>query len=801
MSPSDPTDFQTAFQVAPDRIARLKDAELGRLMLQLLRAESYRCGAPVKEVRVNTEEKAKDGGCDGWSGKPERTDGWLGDAETCWQMKAGINGQKGRIKGEIQKTKPREALEKGGRFVLVASGSTSGLPGEQERLDTLIEEANDAGLPKDRIEVIGSERLASWCNQYPSIAALWANRPAGIWSIKDWTEQKEHPDPWQIYDHLSSELEKHREQLNPSIVRGSDVLHLHLHGQPGVGKTRLALEICRHAPWADLVAYVQRTRENNVLALLNQVAHEVGVRFVVVADQTPANLLMDLRRAVERSSGRIRLITIGDSPSPDPGRISQLEVPGLPGADLQHLVGCWYPGMANDPVQIQNVVKLAKGNPRIARLASDALDQDPALTLSDLKERAEILIHLERIFAYENQSYRRSGQLNSLISDFWERHQGNLLLEKGDLVNTFTPKQKPMTSISFISLVVQARDTSCRDSNGMPLLDLIPEVQYWGSDACIDDNNENKNLDLTPRTNVPLMSESMLSRTSGTECSLASCLFEWHDEVVVLSESLRSCTGMDVPTIIVELFLPHELLALIDLGDLRISRHNSRKGGEKGLALSIASGLNLVLRSLDRAEEALDKTKGANMKNSLRKRLHAENTSREVLIINEPPPVCSGISDDEWEDELIDRTGNDRTAACFYLADHPSEKARMEDLLCSLVYRHLPLTLLWPRDFSIPAKKRISFAKEILARIGQEAAPEITTQGGFFTQVRTCLSNLRLDTVACIRKEIMCTQDRELAAAAKRAILLMDVPDRWPRQMPASSRDHPEDRCIPPIQI
>jgi hypothetical protein len=801
MSPSDPTDFQTAFQVAPDRIARLKDAELGRLMLQLLRAESYRCGAPVKEVRVNTEEKAADGGCDGWSGKPERTDGWLGDAETCWQMRAGRGGEKARIKGEIQKTKPRDALKKGGRFVLVASGSTNGLPGEKERLDTLIDEANVAGLPTNRIEVIGSERLASWCNEYPSIAALWANRPAGIWSIMDWIGQKEHHKPWQIYDHLIPELEKHREQLNPATTGASDVLHLHLHGPPGIGKTRLALEICRHAPWADLVAYVQRTSENNVLALLNQVAHEVGVRFVVVADQTPANLLMDLRRAVERSNGRIRLITIGDSPSPEPRRISQLEVPGLTEADLQQLVACWYPGIANDPVQIQYVAELAKGNPRIARLASDALDQDPALTPSDLRERAEILIHLERIFAYENQSYWRPGQLNSLISDFWERNQGNLLLEEGHMENTFTPKKKPIPSISVISLIVQARDTRCCDSNGMPLLDLIPEVQSWQSDVYNDDNNENNHLDLTPRTNVPLMAESTFSKASGTEYSLASCLFEWHDEVVIFTETLRKHKGLDVSTIIVELFLPHELLSLIDLEDLRISRHNGRKGREKNQTLSIASGLNLVVRSLDRAEEVLDIKKGAKVKASLRRRLHNENTNRDVLFINEPPPAFTDNPDDEWEDELFDRAGNDRTAACFYLADHPSEKGRMEDLLLDLVYSHLPLTLLWPRNFSIPAKKRLKFAQEILSKIGQQAVPEVTPQEGFFTQVQTCLSNLRLDTVACLRKEIMCTQDRELAAAAKRAILLMDVPDRWPRQMPASSRDHPEDRCLPPVQI
>ncbi len=43
------------------------------------------------------------------------------------------------------------------------------------------------------------------------------------------------------------------------------------------------------------------------------------MRFIVVADDTPAELLKPLRDALERSEGRISLITLGSSHSPDPG--------------------------------------------------------------------------------------------------------------------------------------------------------------------------------------------------------------------------------------------------------------------------------------------------------------------------------------------------------------------------------------------------------------------------------------------------------------------------------------------------
>jgi len=388
MTPSASLDFRSALQVEPKRIARLEDAELGKLMGQLLRAQSHRCGAPVSELLTNTEEKAADDGADAWSGKPETPDEWLGDAETCWQLKAGDAGEPAKVKKEIGKRLPKVTLTKGGRFVLVASGSTSGKKGETDRLETLTTEAEAAGLPTDRIVVIGSERLAEWVNQHPAIAARWANRPEGLWTLQDWPAQ-EHQASWQASDPLASALATYRQALDPTTVRPDEpFLHLHLYGPPGAGKTRLALELCKQAPWADFVVYVQQAREGNVLSLLARAASEEGVRFVVVADDTPAELLKPLRDALEPSEGRIRLITLGTSHSPDPRRIQEEQLPRLSADSLRELLGCWYPAMP--AVLVSNVVNLAAGNPRLARLGADALHQNPALTTATLHEQPAI---------------------------------------------------------------------------------------------------------------------------------------------------------------------------------------------------------------------------------------------------------------------------------------------------------------------------------------------------------------------------------------------------------------------------
>ena len=382
--------FRDALQVSPERIAHLGDAELSQLMVDLLRAQAHRCGSPLSEVRVNTEDKAKDDGCDGWTSKPATKDDWLGETDTCWQLKAGASGTPARLKGEVGKPLPKKTLEAGGRFIVVASGSTNGKKGEGDRLKTLTDQASVAGIPTERIDVIGSERLAVWCNQNPAVAARWAGRPDGLWTLSDWANAEVHQVPWQAPDSIKEEIARQRSALE--FETGS-VQHLHIHGPPGVGKTRFALELCREAPWSAAVIYLQQASDMRLVELIDGAVTDAAVRLVVVADEIQPEQLRPLRDAVARADGRIRLVTVGHCPTPEPARIPALLVDPIEREMAAKVVKGWYPSMPTEHVDF--VVRFADGYVRLARLAADAVARDTALDVRGLLSRDEIRTFLD----------------------------------------------------------------------------------------------------------------------------------------------------------------------------------------------------------------------------------------------------------------------------------------------------------------------------------------------------------------------------------------------------------------------
>ena len=133
---SDSGTYRNVLQVSPTRIATLDETDLNELMAQLLRAQAYRCGS-ARDL-VNAEIRAADDGCDGWSDRPATPDPWLGSTATCWQFKSGRSGEPRFLGAEVKKPIPLRTLRDGGRFVVVASGSNSGLKGIEDRQAQLI---------------------------------------------------------------------------------------------------------------------------------------------------------------------------------------------------------------------------------------------------------------------------------------------------------------------------------------------------------------------------------------------------------------------------------------------------------------------------------------------------------------------------------------------------------------------------------------------------------------------------------------------------------------------------------------
>ena len=385
MSPPRNSIFRVACQVPPELIAAMSEADLNVLMAQLLKAQAYKCGSPPHEIRVNTEGKAKDDGCDGWSAKPAIPDAWLGSTATCWQFKQGGAGTPAKLSGEVTKRIPRETLTNGGRFVVVASSSTNGRKGEEDRLDTVKADAIAAQLPTGWIEIIGSERLANWCNEHPAVAARWVGRPEGLLTLDDWSNLEVHQVPWQATEEVRAEIASLRADLD--FVNGA-VYHLHIQGLPGVGKSRFALELCRNAEWSSTVIYVSQATDLRLNELIDSAAADPGVRIAVVADEVQVEQLIPLRDSIGRGRGRIRLITIGHCSTPDPDRIPSLFVKPLDHQTMRGVVKGWYAAMP--PEHVNFVVRFADGFVRLAKLAAYAVDRNPTMDVRGLLGRNEI---------------------------------------------------------------------------------------------------------------------------------------------------------------------------------------------------------------------------------------------------------------------------------------------------------------------------------------------------------------------------------------------------------------------------
>ena len=165
-------------------------------------------------------------------------------------------------------------------------------------------------------------------------------RPEGVLRLPKWSQAAVHQVAWQSTPEVDAKIAELHGDLD---LRAGRCLHLHVHGRPGVGKTRFVLELCRNAPWREFVVYVPQASDVPVARLIDGVSEERNAALVVVVDEVQYEQLRPLRDALDYAEGRARLITIGHSDSPEPARIHPLRVSPLGPEALGTTVRGWHP--------------------------------------------------------------------------------------------------------------------------------------------------------------------------------------------------------------------------------------------------------------------------------------------------------------------------------------------------------------------------------------------------------------------------------------------------------------------------
>jgi hypothetical protein len=345
--------------------------ELVEIVRYLLEAETSRCAMQADKVITGADKDTRDKGCDAFS--PENNaDGlpFVPEVETCWQLKAGGSSSKQKlINGkESAKEIPKQVLENGGAYKLIASGSANGETGERDRVQALKEVAEAEGIPSEKIYVMGAENLAKWCSKYPSIVKRYSNIPVSLLSAEEWFGDERFEDD---YFEIGS-LEAARKAVAERIKTfDQSSFHTHIFGYAGVGKTRLALEACRLSGESPLVVYCPSADMTSIQTFLEALRANELMRSILVVDECSRSDIDTLIKRVSSLRDRVHLLTIGREVPLENPATEMVQLPPLDRDGMEEYLKATYPSMPHEHRSV--IHQYAEGYIKFARLIAEAL--------------------------------------------------------------------------------------------------------------------------------------------------------------------------------------------------------------------------------------------------------------------------------------------------------------------------------------------------------------------------------------------------------------------------------------------
>jgi hypothetical protein len=399
------------FEVTGDEIQRLDDVQLRTLVARLAIAELSAKKLPISGVTAGGDQNAADGGLDvrvelsgsGYKGdfiprvplgfqvkKPD-----MGPAAIATEMKP---------KGVLRPVLGELADAEGGYVIVSSQGSVADKPLQKRRKAMADAMSGHASAHKLHIDFYDRERLASWINQYPGVAA-WVRaqigRPLSGWrSLGDWAGIRVGGDGKYIADETACLVDaRAKDQAVLPIIEGINCIRgalsqpaqcVRLIGMSGLGKTRLVQalfesEVGNDALDPSLAVYTDYSETPDPTA--KQLAlHliETGQRAILVVDNCNPQTHSDLAKICGSSKSKVSLITVEyDVRDDEPERTEVFRLQ----AASEGTIGEWLKANFNHVSQIDRdrIAEFSGGNFRVAGVLADTLKKGD--TLGDLRDR------------------------------------------------------------------------------------------------------------------------------------------------------------------------------------------------------------------------------------------------------------------------------------------------------------------------------------------------------------------------------------------------------------------------------
>ena len=370
------------FAVRPADLERLGDREAVDLVRHLIWADAAASGIGGDQINVPASQGINNGGVDAevLHSAADSRYGVIKKGNTRYRIKsgrfrpgeAGIKGllfdDRGNLRDRI-----KSCLDNGGALVVALTGWDDPDLTDEATADRFrdVLAGVSSGYGTARIAVWRQSTIVKLLDHFPAIRLNLIGAPqGGHYSIDEWAGLSDMGKR----AHLGASQEEFIAELRGRLRDDSRAMHVRITGEPGMGKTRLALEACSTDELGGLVVYVDSPRSLEREGIVSWLTRRsVDARAILVVDECDCESAAYYWNMVERYGPRIKLVTIYNEPGGDGRTTESMTVPPLSDAEVGRILSGY--GIKGDA--LPGWIELCRPYPRAAHMIGQSLALDP----------------------------------------------------------------------------------------------------------------------------------------------------------------------------------------------------------------------------------------------------------------------------------------------------------------------------------------------------------------------------------------------------------------------------------------
>lgn len=372
--------MSTIFTVTNEDLNRLSPSEAVDCFRELLWAEATALGIQKNLIDVPSAIYVDDGGIDAevQDAPASQGQGIIKPGLTRYQIKTGnfsLSGDSDIREILLNRSglKPRikTCLDQESTLVVVLFGSDNPEREDQQVISRFKEKLAEVnpGYREAKIEIWRQNHLIGFLKPFPSLALQISQREqARFQTHRSWSQDSEMRRHFQAGPHQEEFIANLRQPLRET----DEAVHIHVQGEPGIGKTRLVLEATRTEDLQPLVIYCSAASIFKDSDLMNEILRDDNpFSAIVVIDECDPGSRTYIWDKLQYRGPRIKLITIYNEYERIPDRC--LDAPSLDNEQLSGIIQRY--GILRD--SSDRWVGECSGSPRVAHVIGENLGTNP----------------------------------------------------------------------------------------------------------------------------------------------------------------------------------------------------------------------------------------------------------------------------------------------------------------------------------------------------------------------------------------------------------------------------------------